>query len=304
MKFSALGSVTLFLVLISHTNICIGATIYVDQSGGGDYTTINAGIDAAYTGDTIMVGPGEYTDPVVVDKNLNIIGSGPKFTVIKSNTNGITVEANWAVNISNFTITALSYGIRFSGSNSLSSVSNCIISGCGITGISTYGAYSSRSNISYVNNTIIYNADDGIRQNYGTALVQGNIIAFNGNYGIGVTNGVVNNSYNDVFVNNVADYYGAIPGTGDIALNPLFIDHDNGNFALSSTSPAIDKGIVGEPYNDPDGSRNDMGAYSGPASAAFWPYIPYGPVVTEIKLTPASVPRGGTITISAKGRVQ
>jgi len=77
-----------------------------------------------------------------------------------------------------------------------------------------------------------------------------------------------------------------------------------GNYVLQSTSSCINSGIPGEPYNDPDGTRNDMGAYSGPFSAAFWPYIPNGPVVTEISLTPASVPRGGTITINAKGRVQ
>lgn len=112
-----------------------------------------------------------------------------------------------------------------------------------------------------------------------------------------------NISYNNVYF-NTTNYYSCTAGTGDISLNPYFIDQAAGNYALQSTSPSIDKGIPGEPYNDPDGTRNDMGAYSGPNAAAFWPYIPRGPVVTEVDLTPASIPRGGTLTIRANGRVQ
>ena len=133
--------------------------------------------------------------------------------------------------------------------------------------------------------------------------IQGNIVSYNGGIGLDFRQGTFNASYNNVYGNST-NYYGIVPGTGDISLNPLFIDQATGNFALQSISPSINSGIPGELHNDPDGTRNDMGVYSGPASAAFWPYIPRGPVVTEIDLTPASIPRGGTLTIRAKGRVQ
>ncbi|MCP3890428.1 MAG: hypothetical protein GY702_16385, partial [Desulfobulbaceae bacterium] len=161
-----------------------------------------------------------------------------------------------------------------------------------------------------INNTIAYNSSDGIyfrdNTNYttnGTTNISGNIIVYNGTYGLDLSAHSENISYNNVYGNST-NYVNCSPDTGNISFNPLFIDQSAGNYALQSTSYCIDSGIPGEPNNDPDGTRNDMGAYSGPASAAFWPYIPRGPVVTEIDITPASVPRGGTITIKAKGRVQ
>ena len=48
--------------------------------------------------------------------------------------------------------------------------------------------------------------------------------------------------------------------TGNIEDDPLFIE----NYRLQNNSPCIDAGDPDSQYNDPDGSRNDMGAYGGP----------------------------------------
>ncbi|MCH8011214.1 MAG: hypothetical protein IIA61_04580 [Candidatus Marinimicrobia bacterium] len=50
---------------------------------------------------------------------------------------------------------------------------------------------------------------------------------------------------------------------GNIDEDPLFVNAENGDFHLQDVSPCIDAGNPDPEYNDPDGSRNDMGAYGG-----------------------------------------
>ncbi|UCD85474.1 MAG: right-handed parallel beta-helix repeat-containing protein, partial [Deltaproteobacteria bacterium] len=60
-----------------------------------------------------------------------------------------------------------------------------------------------------------------------------------------------------------SDIKGSYTGIGNINADPLFIDPIAKNFHLQPTSPCIDAGDPDPAYNDPDGSRNDMGAYGG-----------------------------------------
>ena len=67
---------------------------------------------------------------------------------------------------------------------------------------------------------------------------------------------------------------GGFTGEGNIDEDPLFIDPSAGNgsayngleavWGLQEGSPCIDAGDPDPVYNDPDGTRNDMGAYGGP----------------------------------------
>jgi hypothetical protein len=71
-------------------------------------------------------------------------------------------------------------------------------------------------------------------------------------------------------------------GIGNIDLNPLFEDPENGNLHLLPNSPCIDAGDPDPIYYDPDGTVNDMGAlyydqsgdlpYTGPV----WYVAPFG----------------------------
>ena len=67
---------------------------------------------------------------------------------------------------------------------------------------------------------------------------------------------------------------GGFAGEGNIDEDPMFIDPSAGNgsayngltavWGLLQGSPCIDAGDPDPIYNDPDGTRNDMGAYGGP----------------------------------------
>ena len=52
-------------------------THVVDPYHRGDFTTISEAVKAAAPGDRILVQPGLYTEPLVIDKPLEILGDGP-----------------------------------------------------------------------------------------------------------------------------------------------------------------------------------------------------------------------------------
>ncbi len=61
------------------------STIYVRKDGTGDYSTIQAAIDAALPGDLIMVGPGTYSENVIMNKPVKLQGAGVGATRITAN---------------------------------------------------------------------------------------------------------------------------------------------------------------------------------------------------------------------------
>ncbi|MBN2098201.1 MAG: PKD domain-containing protein [Dehalococcoidia bacterium] len=57
-------------------------TWYVDDSGGADFTTIQAAVDAASEGDTIIVRDGTYVENVEIDKSLTVQSENGRETTI------------------------------------------------------------------------------------------------------------------------------------------------------------------------------------------------------------------------------
>ena len=63
-------------------------------------------------------------------------------------------------------------------------------------------------------------------------------------------------------------------------------------------------GMSGAPYQDPDGTRNDMGAYGGPGAVSYCQYPDCGPVMISIDVYPVNVSQGEPINITAQGSVR
>jgi parallel beta-helix repeat protein len=110
-------------------------------------------------------------------------------------------------------------------------------------------------NVRIVNNTIMNNSHGIVPYGGSQPLVMNNIV---GNSSVsGIPSGLTNSDYNDVW-QNVADNN---PGPHGISIDPQFTDS---TYHLMLLSPCINAGNPDPIYNDPNGSRNDIGAFPYP----------------------------------------
>ena len=58
------------------------ATLVVDKGGGGDYTSIQAAIDNATAGETIIVNNARYYENILVNKSVTLIGQSNVDTIV------------------------------------------------------------------------------------------------------------------------------------------------------------------------------------------------------------------------------
>ncbi len=139
----------IFLVLLFlGPSTVFGATLVVDASGGGNYTTIQDAINAATTvdGDTVLVRDGTYTENITVSKRLAIMSEHGNVTTTvvaaDPNTHVFTISAN-SVTIKGFSIygaTGGRAGIYINGdaSNSTLTENRC---GYDTTHMNYFGIY-------------------------------------------------------------------------------------------------------------------------------------------------------------------
>ncbi|MEM5872081.1 MAG: right-handed parallel beta-helix repeat-containing protein, partial [Candidatus Aenigmatarchaeota archaeon] len=142
------------------------------------------------------------------------------------------------------------------------------------------------SKATIINNTISYNKVAGIDiyqcdSNNPSVIVKNNIITHtkkntDNTFGFGIGGGCLHSSnrlandhfsYNLIFANegentSCGNEELCENFEGRINADPQFVNHQNGDFRLKSTSPAINSGDPS--ITDADGSRSDMGAWGGP----------------------------------------
>ncbi|MFQ5599404.1 MAG: S8 family serine peptidase, partial [Candidatus Krumholzibacteriia bacterium] len=91
--------------------------------------------------------------------------------------------------------------------------------------------------------------------------------------------------YNLWWNNTGGDLSGSSMGANALIADPSFVDQPNGDLALGLHSPALDSGDGDVAFDDADGSRNDRGAFGGPAATSRAPASPSGLVVDRLGST-------------------
>jgi hypothetical protein len=251
----------------------------------GDYKTIREACEKSFPGDTILIGEGEYAEKegFIVKSNIKLIGQGADKTLIKLGKNGLSVISSHE-NVNNVAIRDLSIEIngqplRVGGVDSFL-LKNCILNARNL---------STCIEVSAVKHAQILNCDI-VNGSYGLMLWGGpielvvrNSVFYNNKVGICAAklppsgNALdlpkeyraeyykrpredINLALDCNLFRNAKDFKDCQKGDKDIFLDPKFANPPKDDFHVKGDSPCIDAGDPDPKYNDPDGSRNDLGA--------------------------------------------
>ena len=156
---------SVFACLIFVENVSAdGNTIYVDDNGGKDYTSIQDAIDAASPGDTVYVYSGKYYENIVINKTINLFGNSVNTDdiIIDGNKNGNVIEINADfVNISGFTIQNSGDKLFYTSGIFINSKNNIFISHNNIID-NEYGIYIISSDNNLINDNTFSNNSRGV----------------------------------------------------------------------------------------------------------------------------------------------
>ncbi len=279
--------------------------MFEDGNPGSPYKKIQSAIGAAVPEDTVKVMPGVYEEFVLINKVLTLSGTSPDTTVIRGR---VTINANLSVTIEKLTVNgSTGDGIFLTECTSaVDVIIKNVISTSNLSSGLTQADYCT-ARLLVVNCTFANNQSQGAQANVNSNFYNC-LFTNNAGYGIrGYSFTVGSSKPNTYYCNTSGNFSGDTYLTTSSYLttvDPLHIDALTGDYRLHSDSKCRNTGWPGEFYLNPDGSRNDKGAFGGPGAAGFYESYGNGPVVTDLHVTPGSVPENGTISITATGKAQ
>jgi len=287
--------ILLVLSILLCSNLLLAITINVPD----DQPTIQMGIDASADTDTVLVQPGTYIENINYNGQIITVASLFLTTQDTSYISQTIIDGNHIGSVVTFESgedsTAVLFGLIIQNgfgwgggiycSQSNPSLENIIIrnntGGFNTSGSGIYCIYSSPSlkNV-IINNNSTVNIGGGISLCLNSnPRLENTTICNNsaGAYGGGIC--CISDSnpslINCIHWNNIpqeiycgigtitaiySDIQGGWEGEGNINVDPLFVDPENGDYHLTECSPCIDAGNPNSPF-DPDGTIADMGAF-------------------------------------------
>ncbi|NLE36406.1 MAG: hypothetical protein GX621_00105, partial [Pirellulaceae bacterium] len=175
-----------------------GGTMHTYGETG--FASIQAAIDAANDGDTIVVTPGAYMEDIILNKNLTLIGGSTNaadvvvYSIDELNGYAMTIMGA-EVTIENMQFANAWTAIHYVGENDVTTLN--------------------------LNNVQMFGSDFGMRMSGGDALLTGCLVEGNG-YGVEITGGVATITQSQ-FIANIVGVYVEAGGSARIVDNPLGI---------------------------------------------------------------------------------
>ena len=232
------------------TCVASGNTIYVDDSGGADYTNIQDAVNAANDSDTIYVYGGTYNENVVINKSLTLTGGGSGITTI----NG---EGDHTLKVTSDNVTISGFKIKNTYGSSYACIQLYYVINCQINDIiAQYGGntlYLVGSNTNTIEDNTIESGNIGIFFSTSDGnIITNNYIQNNNVYGISLSsNSASNIIYKNDFSNNL------LGNARDLSSN-IWSHNSQGNYWDDYNDyDSDDNGIGDNPYIIDDNSQDD-----------------------------------------------
>jgi parallel beta-helix repeat protein len=196
--------ITVFAAILAIICTCPAVSadnLKVDPSAQGNYTSIQAAVDAAKADDTIFVSPGNYTENLKIDKQVRVWSDSrkPEDTVIRA-----ADPTKSTVEISGDRVSFSGFGIEGSekAQISLLGAKNCYINNNWVQR-SEFGILLNNSQSNTISDNNVTLNKIGIRlENSDSNTILDNIIAYNYVFGISLEGSVTNVIYNNYFKNS------------------------------------------------------------------------------------------------------
>ena len=280
--------VSIFTVFLPF-EICVASAniIYVDDSGGADYTNIQDAVNAANDSDTIYVYGGTYNEKVIINKSLILTGGGSEITTI----NG---EGDHTLKVTSDNVTISGFKIKNTDSSSYACIQLYYVINCQIKNIiAQYGGnalYLVGSNINTIENNAIESGNIGIfLSNSDGNIITNNYIQNNNAYGISLSsNSASNTIYKNDFSNNL------LGNARDLSSN-LWSHNSKGNYWDDyNYYDSDDNGIGDNPYIIDYDSQDDypLGDFLSPDQE---------PVAHIDSISPNPATQGQTVNFNGHG---
>ncbi|MEE8094333.1 MAG: CFI-box-CTERM domain-containing protein [Gammaproteobacteria bacterium] len=264
------------LILIPATGLQAATLIVPD-----DFPTIQAAIDAAAAGDTVLIEPNTYAESITLKSDIAVRGREAARTLLGPTPNDtgptVTIQNVSNVFLGNLTIVNSTIGIDVTISSNVR-ISSTVLDSVTLVAL-TVDVF---SDVNIINNTF-WNNTIAVERGTPDAQITNNIFSTNT---VTITSPLplpidsnVNVNFNCFFNNEDLQLVGVDTGLGDnfqIGI-PAFVDQPVRDFHLMQGSVCIDAGLGLDVIDD---SVADMGAYGGAFADAF-PYPVPEPVAVD-----------------------